>query len=374
LKPLLDFNDKLHLDGIDWVNSQGKSFHIYHFIDAGSNFHVAAASPASTTDALVKCLQQFWISWAGAPNEMMVDSRPEMNSHDFTEFLQRFNIRCTTTSPEAHWQNEKIERHGSFLQHMLTRIDKEYPIKSYEDLQGSLNQRTHAKNSLSIRHGYAPEVIVFGKHARVPGSVLSDESIPSHEAILREEGSMQPSEFRRMLQIRECARRAFHTADNNDVLRRAATRRSCPCRGQYQPGQWVMIWRSETMKQATWLGPHRVVLQDHDHTIWTTVSGKLFRSAPEHVRPALPEEGEPASPWLPEEITAGQRQISRMQRPEEEIPHPDNHNSSGSNGPNDDNPPQPEPATESQDPPITPNHPSSNQDSTSQPDQEPRTK
>ena len=29
LKPLLDFNDKLHLDGIDWVNSQGKSFHIY---------------------------------------------------------------------------------------------------------------------------------------------------------------------------------------------------------------------------------------------------------------------------------------------------------------------------------------------------------
>ena len=112
------------------------------------------------------------------------------------------------------------------------------------------------------------------------------------------------------------------------------------------------------MKQATWLGPHRVVLQDGNHTIWTTVSGKLFRSAPEHVRPALPGEGEPATPWLPEEITAGQRQISRMQRPEEEIPHRDNHNSSGSNGPNDDNPPQPEPATESQDPPITPNHPS----------------
>ena len=68
LKPLSDFNDKIYIDGIDWVNSQGKSFHIYHFIDAGSNFHVAAAAPASTTEALIACLQQFWISWAGPPN------------------------------------------------------------------------------------------------------------------------------------------------------------------------------------------------------------------------------------------------------------------------------------------------------------------
>ena len=46
-----------------------------------------------------------WISWAGAPNEIVVDSATEMNSEVFGIFLQRFGIRSTTTCPEAHWQN-----------------------------------------------------------------------------------------------------------------------------------------------------------------------------------------------------------------------------------------------------------------------------
>jgi hypothetical protein len=61
---------------------------------------------------------------------------------------------------------------------MLTKIDLEMPIEDYPALQLALNQCTHAKNSMSIRHGYAPEVIVFGKHTRLVGSILSDDSIP----------------------------------------------------------------------------------------------------------------------------------------------------------------------------------------------------
>ena len=61
---------------------------------------------------------------------------------------------------------------------MLTKIDLEMPIEDYPALQLALNQCTHAKNSMSIRHGYAPEVIVFGKHTRLVGSILSADSIP----------------------------------------------------------------------------------------------------------------------------------------------------------------------------------------------------
>ena len=168
---------------------------------------------------------------------------------------------------DAHWQNGKAEHHGSFLQAMLTKVDREHPVSSYEQLQTALNQRTHAKNSLSIRHGYAPEVIVFGKHARLPGSVLSDESLPSHESIPQEEDTLHPSEFRRMLQIRESSRRAFHAADNLDTLRCALVRRSCPVRGPYEPGQWVMIWRANQQRKPSWIGPHRVILQE-DNGMW----------------------------------------------------------------------------------------------------------
>ena len=94
--------------------------------------------------------------------------------------MQQLSIRCTTTCPEAHWQNGTIERHGGFLQHMLTKIDVEVPIKTYRDLQQALNQRTQAKNAMMVHRGHSPEIMVFGKHSRLPGSILSDTSLPAH--------------------------------------------------------------------------------------------------------------------------------------------------------------------------------------------------
>ena len=35
IKSLLDFNHKVYIDGINWKNAKGKSFHLYHFLDAG---------------------------------------------------------------------------------------------------------------------------------------------------------------------------------------------------------------------------------------------------------------------------------------------------------------------------------------------------
>ena len=314
LKPLLDFNHKVYVDGITWSNSQGKQFHMYHMLDAGSNFHVAIASPSQTSESLVDLLNQHWISWAGPPNELVVDSGTEMNSEYFAEFLQRFNIKSQTICPEAHWQAGKIERHGSFLESMLSKIDLEYPITDYQSLQMALNQSTHAKNSLSIRHGYAPEIIVFGKHTRLPGSILSDESIPSHEQATQEDARMEPNGFKAMLQIREAARKAFHATDNSDVLRRAALRRACPNRGTFMPGDWVMIWRSNNLHQHQWFGPHKVIIQEGSSTVWCTSNGKLFRSAPENTRRAYPEEGHPEGPELPENMTAIHQLIQRHQR------------------------------------------------------------
>ena len=312
LKSMLDFNHRIYLDGVTWTNQKGKSYHFYHILDAGTNYHVAIAAPSKATEDLIQIMNQHWISWAGPPQELVTDSGTEMNSVQFEEFVQRFNIRHTTTAPEAHWQNGKVERHGGFLQSMLDKIDMEHPISDYEALQMSLNQATHAKNTLSIRHGYAPEIIVFGKQSRLPGSVLCDESRPAHEHALGE-NSPSSQEFRQMLAVRETARKAYHVADNSDALRRAALRRSCPSRGRFDKGDWVMIWKENPLKQARWQGPHRVIIQDDQYTVWCTSGGKIHRSAPENTRKAFPEEGSPEGPELPPDITPMMQQIQRMQ-------------------------------------------------------------
>ena len=89
LKSMMDFNHKIYLDGINWTNKQGKSYHLFHVSDAGTNYHVAIASPAKTSQDLIQVLNQHWISWAGPPMEMVVDSGTDMNSLEFSEFTQK---------------------------------------------------------------------------------------------------------------------------------------------------------------------------------------------------------------------------------------------------------------------------------------------
>ena len=122
---------------------------------------------------------------------------------------------------------------------------------------------------------------MFGKHTRVPGSISSDETISAH--CLADSESAQGLAFRKQLELREVARRAFWHADNQASLRRAMLRRSRPARKNFATGEWVMVWKS-TPKPGTWIGPMRVVTHENVSTIWLTMSGKLFRAAPDNVR------------------------------------------------------------------------------------------
>ena len=51
LEPLLDFNERVYIVGMQWTNKQGQNyFHMYHMIDAGPNYHVAVCSANRTTN------------------------------------------------------------------------------------------------------------------------------------------------------------------------------------------------------------------------------------------------------------------------------------------------------------------------------------
>lgn len=115
LKEPMDFNDKISMDGISWKNKGGAVFYFYHVIDYSSSFHVAAIAPNRSTPSVIDFLGNHWISWAGPPVELLVDSATEFNSHEMGQFCQSFNISKSTTCPEALWQNGRVERHGEIL-------------------------------------------------------------------------------------------------------------------------------------------------------------------------------------------------------------------------------------------------------------------
>ena len=284
LRDDLDFNDRISIDGFNWTNSQGHSFHVYHIIDWSTSFQTACIAPSRTTEDAINSIINMWFQWAGSPSELIVDAGTEFNSEEFAQFVQMYNIKLSTISPEAHYQNGKSERHGAILQRMLSQFDLEHPITSYSELQRSLWFCVQAKNSCSIRKGFAPEVLVLGKQTRLPGSISSDHLLPAH--LLADSDCAVGLKFRQQLAYRECARKAYHSADNDAALRRAVLRRSNPVRGNYRTGEWVMVWKQRNgALPGQWSGPMKVVVHENSKTIWTTMASKLYRCAPEHVRP-----------------------------------------------------------------------------------------
>ena len=277
-----DFGDVVSMDGITWTNSQGSQFHFYHFLDQSTMFNTAVVSPGHTTDHACRALLTGWFNWAGPPNLLCVDAATELNSDEFSSFLQRHSVKCRTCAAEAHWQNARTERHGGILQLMLNKVDPEQPITTYEQMSAALSHVTSTKNQWSRHRGFPPEMLVFGKGVRVPGSVTSDPTVAAHAAAL----SNQPDgmRFRQDLALRESARKAFAMVDNDQTLRRAIVQRSRPHRGFYEKGEWVMMWKKKGEAEGSWIGPLQVIIQEGQNTVWVTRHHKLYRIAPEHLR------------------------------------------------------------------------------------------
>ena len=280
LKEELNFGDKISMDGVKWSNKQGQDFHFYHFLCHGTNYHTAVIAPNRAE--VQERFTSGWLNWAGPPNAVVMDSASEFVSQAFEEFLKSMNVQCTVVPPEAHWQMGRIERHGGVLQSMLSKYELEHDVTDYFQLQQALTHCTMAKNACSLKHGYSPEALVFGRGLRVPGSIVGDDTLPAH-AIAANDDS-QGIRFRKVLAMRETARRAFHAADNDMALRRAALRRDRPHRGSYEPGEWVMVWKVH-LNKGSWIGPVKVIIQEGPTSVFCNNAGSILRAAPENIRP-----------------------------------------------------------------------------------------
>ena len=278
-----DFGDNISMDGFTWTNQQGSQFHVYHFVDQSTGYQTAVCSPGRSSEMAIRALVQGWISWAGAPGQLCMDAATEFNSEMFLGFLQKHNIKGRVIATDAHWQNSRAERHGGILQEILKRMDIEEAITTYDQLETAIAFATHTKNQWSRYRGFPPEMLVFGKQRLNAASNISDLTLPSHGLAAAE--TPDGLRFRDELSVRERARRAFAKVDNCQVMRRALLQRTRPKREEYPKGTWVMIWRKRGESIGNWVGPMQVVIQENHQIVWVSMGSKLFRIAPEHVRP-----------------------------------------------------------------------------------------
>ena len=278
-----EFNDVVGCDIIKWTSSKGKQFQFLHFIDSATNFHQAVSILRSDADGLFASFQQAWLHWAGPCRQLVIDNESALCSEQFAIKAQEVNILVKVVAAYAHWQLGKTERHGDILQNMLQKYDHDFNIENEDHFQTALIQCCNAKNSLARHKGYTPEILVLGKSQALPGSNSQDDidaaqylaTAPTPEGVA----------FRQQLQKRESARKAFVEMDNNDKIRRAVLRKSCPHRGQFTGGTLVMYWRPGRGElPGTWNGPAQVIVQETNNVVWLSHASRVYRVAPEHIR------------------------------------------------------------------------------------------
>ena len=147
LKDRLEFNTKIWIDGFEWKSASGLKVYVLHFIDDATQFHLGRRT-VRDSDQAQRVMEECWTSWAGTPEEVVIDCGGEFVSERWKTFLQKEGIRTILTA--APWQRGKIERHGGIIKEMLSRMDHDQPINTEAELDKVLAQCFRAKNSLAV--------------------------------------------------------------------------------------------------------------------------------------------------------------------------------------------------------------------------------
>ncbi len=110
LKDRLEFNTN---------SASGLKVYVLHFIDDATQFHLGRRT-VRDSDQAQKVMEGCWTSWAGNPEEVVIDCGGEFVSESWKTFLQKGGIRTILTA--TLWQRGKIERHGGVIKEMLSRM------------------------------------------------------------------------------------------------------------------------------------------------------------------------------------------------------------------------------------------------------------
>ena len=183
------------------------------------------------------------------------------------------------------------------------------------------------KNSMSRKHGYAPYQHIFGCDLRLPGSVSDPLGVVHNSAIVHGVQSVLRSQ-----EIRQAARKAFISLDDDEKVRRALEHRSRPQRGPFSNGDFVYYWRRYAGDGVggRWHGPGIIIGRVDASKIWVAVGNKVLKFAPEQLRQAT-EDQEAALRMITPDLVARRRDnrgaqvyldITNEERPDESDPGP----------------------------------------------------
>ena len=286
----MDFNDEVAVDIFYLYDKDQMKHTVLSAMDMASGYHVCRTITSRLSTDLAETVRQMWLEWAGSPKRMVCDQEHGFQK-DYVDRMEQQQIHVKYIAGQAHWQLGSLERQQGWLRSMWDKVVEHEGI-DYTEVDWTLAQLVHAKNSLRRRHGYSPSQWVFGVEPRMEHGLRDG----GHD------GQGQPDTvggaWSRKTALQRAARKAFYESQANETMKRAALGRPRVRRHEYQTGDIVYIYR--VMKTAggagrvrqgagQWIGPGTVIGSEGE-SIWVSRGGRCLLCAKEHLRPAESEE------------------------------------------------------------------------------------
>lgn len=287
----LDFNQEVTLDILNLFDLKNNKVVALSMLDMATGYHLVRRVTGKKSQNYLQDFVDAWVAWAGPPEIITVDQERGFLK-EFVDGMEKLGTRVRFTAGQAHWQQGAVERQGQWFRAIWDKTIA-HTVPSEEELDYTMAMVCAAKNNLRRRHGYSPSQWLFGREPRTGDGVLDED-----RALLQREELQTPDQvWERKQKIRLAARESFLQSQAEASTRRAILGRSRVVQREYEPGDYVYIYRVDRIggkarhrqNVGEWIGPGTVIGKE-GISYWVSRGGRCLLCAGEHLRPAESEE------------------------------------------------------------------------------------
>ena len=311
----IQFNDQIMVDCFHLRDADGVGHWFMSMLDRATMYHLVANIPDHSPETFIRVFRSNWTNWAGYPGEVSIDLERGFGSVEFARSLGEANISVAPIASQAHWQHGKVERHGSTIKDMLSRVIKESDIKDPKHLMWAAEEVTHAKNMLVREHGFSPAQLLFGKEPRCFGEIEANGSSCAYHFSVGDRGS----QVAKRMKMRHDARLEYIKCQSKLMLQQTARNKTRPWK-EPAIGDKCFFYHEFRKKGVGivkgWHGPALVIGLQGQSNIWIVFGGKCYLVAQEHCREAVGEEHMYGQPEVQEALAifkgTGRRNVTYL--------------------------------------------------------------
>ena len=115
-----------------------------------------------------------WIQWYGVPERVVCDDHGSFKA-EFSDNLERKGIRQWVISADSFWQNVKTEVECGQWKRSFNRLYDEVKPRDEDEYLECVCCINVARGQVIRQGGWSPGQLIFGRNARLPGSLLNPD-------------------------------------------------------------------------------------------------------------------------------------------------------------------------------------------------------